>query len=66
MTQTFSGRGFFKDIDKYFTLQTHFEVVWPVRMGWAGHKLTDIGTGKGESEGESLDNGTCSSEPASL
>ena len=43
-----------------------FEIVWPVRMGWAGHNLTDIGTGKGESEGESLDNGTCSSEPASL
>ena len=28
-------------------------------MGWAGHKLTDSGTGKGESDGKSLDNGTC-------
>ena len=28
-------------------------------MGWAGHKLTDSGIGKGESEGKSLDNGTC-------
>ena len=35
-------------------------------MGWAGHKLTDNGAVKGESERQSLGNGTCPSEPASL
>ena len=34
-------------------------------MGWAGRKLTDR-TRKGESEGECLDEGTCTGEPASL
>ena len=29
-------------------------------MGWAGHKHTDIGTGKECVRGESLDKGTCS------
>ena len=37
------------------TQPTHFKM----RMGWAGRKLTDSGTGKGGSEAESLDNGTC-------
>ena len=40
-------------------LTNSLQKVWHKLDGWAGHKLTNSWSGKGKSEGKSLDNGTC-------